>query len=168
MPAVTRVPGVPAWARAEVPGATGIWAPDVSYFAGAYHLYYAVSTFGSQRSVIGLVRETNWIRIEPGDRVAQIATHLFDAATFEVWGALLNGGTVVVIQREVAIEPDQLAAALREHEIASMFLTTALFQQIAQARPDAFAGVRDVVFGGETADPRIVAAVLRGPAPRQL
>jgi arabinan endo-1,5-alpha-L-arabinosidase len=45
---------VPAWALAEVPGATSIWAPDVSYFNGQYHLYYAISTFGSQRSVIGL------------------------------------------------------------------------------------------------------------------
>lgn len=45
---------VPAWALAEVPGARGIWAPDVSYFRGRYHLYYSVSTFGKNRSVIGL------------------------------------------------------------------------------------------------------------------
>lgn len=45
---------VPDWARREVPGSTGIWAPDVSYHQGRYYLYYAVSTFGSQRSVIGL------------------------------------------------------------------------------------------------------------------
>jgi arabinan endo-1,5-alpha-L-arabinosidase len=49
---------VPAWALAKVPGASGIWAPDISFFAGAYHLYYAVSTFGSQRSVIGLATNT--------------------------------------------------------------------------------------------------------------
>jgi len=49
---------VPAWARQEVPGATGIWAPDVSYHNGRYYLYYAVSTFGSQRSVIGLAVNT--------------------------------------------------------------------------------------------------------------
>jgi arabinan endo-1,5-alpha-L-arabinosidase len=45
---------VPAWALARVPGATAIWAPDVSYSDGEYHLYYAVSTFGSKHSVIGL------------------------------------------------------------------------------------------------------------------
>jgi len=45
---------VPAWALAEVSGARGIWAPDVSYFRGRFHLYYSVSTFGSNRSVIGL------------------------------------------------------------------------------------------------------------------
>jgi arabinan endo-1,5-alpha-L-arabinosidase len=45
---------VPDWARREVPGTRGIWAPDLSYHNGLYHLYYSVSTFGSQRSVIGL------------------------------------------------------------------------------------------------------------------
>ena len=38
-----------------MPGFTGFfWAPDVSYFDGLYHMYYAVSTFGSQVSAIGM------------------------------------------------------------------------------------------------------------------
>lgn len=45
---------VPQWAEDAVPGCDGIWAPDIQYFNGRYHLYYSVSTFGSQRSVIGL------------------------------------------------------------------------------------------------------------------
>lgn len=45
----------PAWTSNAVPGFTGLfWAPDVLYFNGVYHLYYAVSTFGSQVSAIGL------------------------------------------------------------------------------------------------------------------
>jgi arabinan endo-1,5-alpha-L-arabinosidase len=44
----------PAWAKTAVPGAGGIWAPDIRWFNGRYYLYYAVSTFGSQRSVIGM------------------------------------------------------------------------------------------------------------------
>ncbi|MCU0959672.1 MAG: arabinan endo-1,5-alpha-L-arabinosidase [Pirellulaceae bacterium] len=46
---------VPAWAAAAIPGARGIWAPDISFREGQWRLYYSVSTFGSQRSVIGLV-----------------------------------------------------------------------------------------------------------------
>jgi arabinan endo-1,5-alpha-L-arabinosidase len=46
---------VPAWALQDVPGARGIWAPDISRFRGRYHLYYSVSTFGKNRSVIGLI-----------------------------------------------------------------------------------------------------------------
>ncbi|TWU37127.1 family 43 glycosylhydrolase [Novipirellula artificiosorum] len=45
---------VPAWAKQEVPKSNGLWAPDLSFHQGLYHLYYSVSSFGSQRSVIGL------------------------------------------------------------------------------------------------------------------
>lgn len=45
---------VPRWARRAIPGTDGIWAPDLSHHDGLYYLYYSVSTFGSQKSVIGL------------------------------------------------------------------------------------------------------------------
>ena len=45
---------LPQWAVEEVPGLRGLWAPDISYFNGRYHLYYSASTFGSNRSAIGL------------------------------------------------------------------------------------------------------------------
>jgi arabinan endo-1,5-alpha-L-arabinosidase len=46
--------GNPEEPFAWVPGATDIWAPDISYYNDRYHLYYSVSTFGSNRSAIGL------------------------------------------------------------------------------------------------------------------
>jgi arabinan endo-1,5-alpha-L-arabinosidase len=46
---------VPEWAAKQVPGTRGIWAPDISYINGKYRLYYSVSTFGSNHSVIGLI-----------------------------------------------------------------------------------------------------------------
>jgi arabinan endo-1,5-alpha-L-arabinosidase len=45
---------LPEWAVKDVAGVRGLWAPDISYFNGKYHLYYSVSTFGSNRSSIGL------------------------------------------------------------------------------------------------------------------
>jgi arabinan endo-1,5-alpha-L-arabinosidase len=50
----TMFPAIAAWAKRLIPGATSVWAPDVSYYHGYYQVYYAVSTFGSNRSVIGL------------------------------------------------------------------------------------------------------------------
>jgi arabinan endo-1,5-alpha-L-arabinosidase len=47
--------GVPVWAQTDVSGARTIWAPDVHFVNGEYRLYYAVSTFGSNVSDIGLV-----------------------------------------------------------------------------------------------------------------
>jgi hypothetical protein len=49
---------VPAWACEQIPGARDVWAPDISYYNDRYHLYYSVSTFGSQRSCIGLATNT--------------------------------------------------------------------------------------------------------------
>jgi arabinan endo-1,5-alpha-L-arabinosidase len=43
----------PAWVATQVAGAKNLWAPDISYFGGAYHLYYSASTFGSNKSCIG-------------------------------------------------------------------------------------------------------------------
>jgi arabinan endo-1,5-alpha-L-arabinosidase len=57
---------VPAWAQAKVPGATEFWAPDVSYFGGLYHVFYAVSTFGGQQSVFGLATNTTLDPSAPG------------------------------------------------------------------------------------------------------
>ena len=55
---------MPAWVIAKVPGIVGLWAPDISYFNGEYHVYYAGSTLGSQQSVIGLVTNTT---LDPND-----------------------------------------------------------------------------------------------------
>ncbi|MCK5175902.1 MAG: family 43 glycosylhydrolase [Planctomycetes bacterium] len=55
---------VPEWAVKAVPGTRGIWAPDISHRASRYWLYYSVSTFGSQRSCIGLA--TN-VTLDPAD-----------------------------------------------------------------------------------------------------
>ncbi|HZC25553.1 MAG TPA: arabinan endo-1,5-alpha-L-arabinosidase [Actinopolymorphaceae bacterium] len=55
---------IPAWVREAVPGVSNIWAPDVFRHDGTYYLYYAASTFGSNRSVIGLATNTT---LDPGD-----------------------------------------------------------------------------------------------------
>lgn len=47
--------GVPKWARELIPGQNDAWAPDISYYNDKFHLYYSVSTFGENRSVIGLL-----------------------------------------------------------------------------------------------------------------
>src|SRR6185312_15857783 len=56
--------GMPGWIRDAVPGILGLWAPDISYFNGLYHVYYAGSTLNSQRSVIGLATNTT---LDPAD-----------------------------------------------------------------------------------------------------
>jgi len=45
---------IPAWIFQAVPGVTSLWAPEIHLHDGTYYLYYAASTFGSNRSVIAL------------------------------------------------------------------------------------------------------------------
>lgn len=63
---------IPTWVRAAVPGVAVLWAPDISYFNGLYHLYYAGSTAGSQTSVIGLATNTT---LDPADPAYKWVDH---------------------------------------------------------------------------------------------
>jgi arabinan endo-1,5-alpha-L-arabinosidase len=46
---------IPDWIRKESPGTRELWAPDISYFHGLFHLYYAYSLFGKNTSGIALL-----------------------------------------------------------------------------------------------------------------
>jgi arabinan endo-1,5-alpha-L-arabinosidase len=59
------LPGVPDWAKRRVPSVIDLWAPDISFFNGKYHLYYAVSTWAQQLAVIGLATNTTLDRESP-------------------------------------------------------------------------------------------------------
>ena len=51
-------PAIPEWAHKMIPATKGVWAPDISYHKGTFYLYYALSSFGSIRSVIGCATNT--------------------------------------------------------------------------------------------------------------
>ncbi|THV34703.1 family 43 glycosylhydrolase [Glycomyces buryatensis] len=58
----------PAWTTQQIPGSENLWAPEIHYDAaqGLYYLYYSVSTFGSQRSAIGLATSPSLDPSAPG------------------------------------------------------------------------------------------------------
>ncbi|WP_424921284.1 amino acid adenylation domain-containing protein [Streptomyces sp. wa1] len=87
-----------------------------------------------------------------GDAVLMHSAYVFDASTFEIWAPLLNGGRIVVAPDGV-LEAAALGDAVREHGVSAVFLTTALFNVIAETGPGAFAGLRLVCAGGELASP---------------
>ena len=140
----------------------------------AYVLYTSGSTgrpkgiMVTHRSIVRLVRNTNYISLAGGDRVAAASSPSFDASTFEVWGALANGAGLVIVPKEVVLSPDELARTIRDEGITSMFLTTAAVNAVARERPDAFGPLQTLLFGGEAAEPRWVREILERGAPQRL
>lgn len=120
------------------------------------------------RAILRLVMNTDYVSLGVNDRVANLSNVAFDASTFEIWGPLLNGGEAHVMGRDMALTPQVLARELRSRGITTMFLTTALFNQIAREAPDAFATLDTVMFGGEKVEPRWVKRILSRGAPKRL
>ncbi len=152
--------------------------PAAGAAVGGDRLAYVIYTSGStgipkgvavsHRAVARLVFHTNYIDLGADDRVAQASTTSFDAATFELWGALVHGGRLVGIGKDVAIDPPRLAAVLSERAITVLFLTTALFNQMMREQPSAFSNLRHLLFGGEAVDPHQVREALADGAPERL
>ncbi|WP_035646994.1 non-ribosomal peptide synthetase, partial [Bradyrhizobium sp. ORS 285] len=146
--------------------------------AGGETVAYIMFTSGStgvpkgiavpHRGISRLVLGTDYIELSEDDRITHLASPSFDAATFELWAALLNGAALVIIDRETALDSDRLAASVRSHGISCFFATTALFNRLAQDVPEMFAPLRVALFGGEACDPQAVASVLANGAPQRL
>ena len=147
---------------------------DVGGESPAYVMYTSGSTGAPKgiavphRAIVRLVRNTDYVQLRPGDRIAHASNCSFDAATFEIWGALLNRAELVVVPRETTLDFAAFAEFLQRERVDVLFVTTALFNQIARHVPSAFRGLRDLLFGGEAADPDAVREVLEHGRPAQL
>ncbi|MDM7952422.1 MAG: amino acid adenylation domain-containing protein [Cyanobium sp. CZS 25K] len=141
-------------------------------------LAYLTTTSGStgrpkgvlieHRSILRLLDPTNPYAIRCGDRMLQLAPLSFDAATFEIWGALLNGATLVMAPPG-QLSVQELAALLRQQRISTLWLTAGLFQTMIEEQPEALAGVRQILAGGDVLAPCAVQRLLdRLPAGHQL
>jgi surfactin family lipopeptide synthetase C len=144
--------------------------PEVDPADLAYLIYTSGSTGQPKgigmphRAIVRLVCNTDYIEIDPSDRVAQVSNSSFDAAIFEIWGALLQGAAVVVLARETVLSPWGLENEVRAARVTVLFLTTALLNQVTCQVPP----VRCLLFGGEAADPHRVREVLESGRTKHL
>ena len=82
-------------------------------------------------AVTRLVFDTNYVELGPTDRIAHLSNLCFDAATFEIWGALLTGACIVLVPKAVFLDATRFAAELERHKVSTLFVTTALFNELA-------------------------------------
>lgn len=131
----------------------------------AYVMYTSGSTgmpkgcLVTHRNVVRLVRNTDYLPFEQRLRILQTGSPAFDASTFEVWGALLNGGELVLVDEATLLDARLLREALARHRVDALWLTSALFNQLCDSDEAMFGTLRHLVVGGDALSPRHIERV---------
>ncbi|WP_256081503.1 amino acid adenylation domain-containing protein [Massilia sp. YIM B04103] len=142
-------------------------APDSGADAGtlAYVLFTSGSTGQpkgvcvSHRNVVRLVRNNNYCSITPGDVLLQFAPLQFDASTFEIWGALLNGARLEIAPPGLP-SLEELGACIERAGVTILWLTASLFHQMVEAQLGSLWRVRQLLAGGDVLSPQLCQRVL--------
>ena len=125
-------------------------APD----ALAYIMYTSGSTGTpkgveiAHRSIVRLVKQARFMRLDESVRMLQAAPLGFDASTLEIWGPLLNGGCCVLHHEALPTGPG-LARAIASHGVTSAWLTAGLFNAVVDDDPHHLRGLSELLVGGE-------------------
>jgi amino acid adenylation domain-containing protein len=111
------------------------------------------------RGVIRLVRDQTYVAFTENTVFLQISALAFDACTFEIWGALLNGGSIGIVSSNRLSIP-QIGEAIARYGVTTMFFTSALFNAIVDVDIGALAGLREIAVGGDVVSPAHVARAM--------
>lgn len=136
---------------------------------GPTSLAYVMYTSGStgqpkgvmieNRAIVRLVRNTKFCEFGPKETFLQFAPVSFDASTLEIWGPLLNGGRLVMMQPQTPSLED-LGRTIRKHGVNALWLTAGLFHVMIDERLEDLRPIRQLLAGGDVLSPRHVRMVL--------
>ncbi|MEZ4868985.1 MAG: amino acid adenylation domain-containing protein [Caldilineaceae bacterium] len=137
---------------------------------GAEDLAYVCYTSGStgrpkgvcvpHRAVVRLVQETNYVTLNADEKLLQFAPVPFDASTFEIWGALLNGARLVIFPPHLP-SLAELGQVLTRYQVTTLWLTAGLFHQMVDENIDGLRTVRQMLAGGDVLSVAHVQKLLR-------
>lgn len=100
------------------------------------------------RAVVRLVTEPNYVQLSEEEVLLQLAPISFDAATFEIWGSLLNGAKLVLYPSN-SIELEELGDIIQSNQVSTLWLTAGLFHQMVDLRLHDLKGIRQLLAGGD-------------------
>ncbi|MGH6853074.1 MAG: AMP-binding protein, partial [Methylocella sp.] len=112
------------------------------------------------RAIVRLVKNPGYMRFSDDQIFLQSSPLGFDASIFEIWGALLNGAELVLPEAGL-LSLDAIAAAIEEHGVTTLFLTSGLFNLMIDQRPAPLRKLRYLVSGGDVMSPAHVAKAAR-------
>lgn len=127
--------------------------------APAYIMYTSGSTgqpkgcVVTHRNIARLVKGNNFARFDAEQSLLLTGAPIFDANTFEIWSVLLNGGRLCLADEADILDPARLKIQLTQHNITSLWLTSALFNQLCEADVSLFAGLQQLLVGGDVLSP---------------
>ena len=94
------------------------------------------------KNAVRLVINSNYTKFGPETRLLQTGAPVFDATTFEIWGTLLNGGTLVLTDKNNILDAKLIEKELVDNEINTLFLSSTLFNQLLQQNDELFSTER--------------------------
>ena len=119
-------------------------------------------------AVIRLVINADYVQIEPTDCIAHCSNPAFDASTFEIWGALLNGARMLVVPPSLVLQGDSFTIVLGHHQVTVLWLTVGLLSQYSEALSTVFTQLRYLITGGDIVEPEMVRRLMRHSPPKHL
>ena len=126
----------------------------------AYIMYTSGSTGNpkgvmvTNKNIVRLVKNTNYIKFDKDENILQTGSIVFDACTFEIWGALLNGFKLFIMKKENLLDAYKLKEYLFTNNITTLWLTAPLFNQLCETDANMFKNVRKLLTGGDVLSPK--------------
>jgi amino acid adenylation domain-containing protein len=130
---------------------------SISYTSGTGGVPKGVEV--PHRAIVRLVRSADYVSLGRSQTLLHMAPLAFDASTFEVWGALLNGGRLVIAPPG-PLAPDQIARVIEHYGVTTAWMSAGLFHQVVDLAPEALRHLHQLLAGGDVLSPEHVALAL--------
>lgn len=113
-----------------------------------------------QIGILRMVKNPNYMKLGKNEKVLQTGSIVFDASTYEIWTALLNGFSLHILRRDELLNLSFVENYIEKNNISIIFLTTALLNQFSDINPKMFQNAKYLLTGGEACSTKHINKIL--------